>query len=526
MDRVVTSATEPPGAGAPNDSSSRAVPLSTSANTSLPSTVWTSPIAPVVRSTRRRSSRSGHQDAHTGSTSSRPPGERRSPRRRRWCRSVSRATASVPSIRPWLTTRIDCARARLVVSRSAMGAVSAVGAESVPRRRCCRWRRRDRRRPWTSLVRGRRGNRRWPPRARRVRSTPPETGDAREKRRVRLSPRQAAAKLPEARVRPAGLAPPLPGTAIATGSATLAGRGSSAASRRRFANASTSRSGGRSSSCSISSSYTRACWSAAARSPAAASASMSPIVTRALSGSIPASFRHHVTADRVSPRAVRATQRPRVLGGDRRALPFDPSRELVGARDVEAVEERPGVRRHHVRRPHAPSPTRTPTRRSRRVRGRTGLLGPGDRVLRLEILSERIQRLGERPRTALVIGVGPEVREDLVASNTAIAGAGEKRKDRKTAWLGGGPGDRFPVAVSDTQPSQRVDADHAQLPFRSCNGAWRGTGAVDKRSIGARFIQLDRITIPSTLCPPQTHLARGPVCVTDTQRFVARTYTQ
>ena len=211
MDRVVTSATEPPGAGAPNDSSSRAVPLSTSANTSLPSTVWTSPIAPVVRSTRRESSRRrppGRAYRSRRRLPSRPPGERRSPRRRRWCRSVSRATASAEH--PAVAHDPDRLRAgearreqvgdggrerrgRGVRPEAAMLPMATTGSASpvdVARARTTR-------KPALATQ------------ARRVRSTPPETGDAREKRRVRLSPRQAAAKLPEARVRPVGLAPPL-----------------------------------------------------------------------------------------------------------------------------------------------------------------------------------------------------------------------------------------------------------------------------------------------------------------------------
>lgn len=76
----------------------------------------------------------------------------------------------------------------------------------------------------------------------------------------------------------------------------VAGLGAVGLMRSRSASASTSGSGSAPNSCSRSVAWTRACWMAPARSPAASSASIRCSVTRALKRSSAASRRHHSPA--------------------------------------------------------------------------------------------------------------------------------------------------------------------------------------------------------------------------------------
>ena len=98
------------------------------------------------------------------------------------------------------------------------------------------------------------------------------------------------------------------------------------------------------------------------------------------------------------------------------SFPVHPSREVVRAGDMEAIEERSRIDRRRTG-----VVTASDRRREladvaadeRRVESQ--LLRSDDRVFRDEILSERVERLRERARSPFGVGVRPEEREHLVA---------------------------------------------------------------------------------------------------------------
>jgi len=70
--------------------------------------------------------------------------------------------------------------------------------------------------------------------------------------------------------------------------------------------------------------------------------------------------------------------------------------------------------------------------------------------------------LGERARTALIVGVRPEQGEQFLSGDPTLPGSSEQREDRHTSGLRRGSGDRLAVAVADGQTTERTNANHVR----------------------------------------------------------------
>ena len=118
-------------------------------------------------------------------------------------------------------------------------------------------------------------------------------------------------------------------------------------------------------------------------------------------------------------------------------LELGPALELVGARDVEAVEKRPGI---ELRRPLEVSrrlgleKLGEVTAEPEPIDQKLGRSGPDQLVI--EVALEAVEGLGECvPRLGLG-GIGPEQQEQPVAADTVIAGGNDAREQAEAAGTG------------------------------------------------------------------------------------------
>jgi hypothetical protein len=115
-----------------------------------------------------------------------------------------------------------------------------------------------------------------------------------------------------------------------------------------------------------------------------------------------------------------------MLDGDRGALALGPAREFVGAGQVESVEERAVVEIHGAlvfAAREGGRKLRDVARGERRIQPQ--ILRADYGFFHAEIAAQRIERLRQRARTALVVGVGPQEAQQLFARDAPLAGARE-----------------------------------------------------------------------------------------------------
>jgi hypothetical protein len=130
-----------------------------------------------------------------------------------------------------------------------------------------------------------------------------------------------------------------------------------------------------------------------------------------------------------------------------------PSLEGVRARQVEPLEERPpvqlgrafevatidgGVKRGHVA--------------GDQIGIEAQVLQSQENILRPQVAPERIERLGERPPTPLLIGVRPQLGNQAIAGHPSITSHREQRQQRKAPRLSGCSAQRTTIA-GDVQPT-------------------------------------------------------------------------
>src|SRR5262249_30133512 len=128
-------------------------------------------------------------------------------------------------------------------------------------------------------------------------------------------------------------------------------------------------------------------------------------------------------------------QRRCVLPSKRRTFAIGPTLELDRIRKKEAVEERTRIERGRILEAAVRDrgdEVRALTRQSGGVH--TDFGGALERVV-AENLAKRVQCLRERAASLLRLGLGPEVREQLVARDAPFPGGVEQREERETSPL-------------------------------------------------------------------------------------------
>ena len=163
-----------------------------------------------------------------------------------------------------------------------------------------------------------------------------------------------------------------------------------------------------------------------------------------------------------------AGQLPQRLGvAPRQARPLllDPAVELRCPRQTEAVKEGAGVPCRCVF--QLPSGQRRLELRHvarDQLRVEPELAGAEKDVIGPEILAQGIERLIEYPPRPLLLGVGPEVGEHLVAGEPLLAGGGKKGQDGQPARLRGRAA--YQAGVSpNVQSAESVDPQHDVLGY-------------------------------------------------------------
>jgi len=119
------------------------------------------------------------------------------------------------------------------------------------------------------------------------------------------------------------------------------------------------------------------------------------------------------------------------------SLDFGPALELVGARDVEAVEKRPGVelrRALEVTRRFGLKELGKITAEPERIDQKLGRSRPDQLVIQIAL--EAVEGLGERVARLGLGGVGPEQQEQPVAADPVIACGSDRREQAEAAGTG------------------------------------------------------------------------------------------
>jgi len=121
---------------------------------------------------------------------------------------------------------------------------------------------------------------------------------------------------------------------------------------------------------------------------------------------------------------------------ERASFDVDPPRKLVRAAEVKTVEERTTVQRRGARIVASRNGGREledVDRNERRIESQ--ILCTPDHAFDTEVLSQGVYGLGECARSAFIVRIRPEKREDSLAADTAIASAGKQREDRQPPRL-------------------------------------------------------------------------------------------
>ena len=171
--------------------------------------------------------------------------------------------------------------------------------------------------------------------------------------------------------------------------------------------------------------------------------------TRELKGSCAASRRHHAMASGIEPfdsaACGESVEDFLVCAGEASALAVEPSLELDAIHEVDAVEQRAGVKRRRalaIAGFHRTLELRHVGRDQLGVE--TELVTHCDDRLAADRLVDPVDGIREQGPTALAIGLGPEVRDDLLAPDAATARLPrcEDRQQRQTATLHRSSGQR------------------------------------------------------------------------------------
>ena len=188
---------------------------------------------------------------------------------------------------------------------------------------------------------------------------------------------------------------------------------------------------------------------------------MSPIATRALSGSWAQSFRHHSTRPQPVGAVGRAPgqllERRAVVARQLRPLLLQPALELRRVRDMEPVEEGTGVLRGGL----LQSVRVEGGREQGHVAGdevgiETEVLRPQEHLIRAQLLAESIQGLVEPLPGPLIAGLGLEHREQAVPGDALVARGRKQGEQSQAARLGRRAAEPLPVALH-VQPAERVE---------------------------------------------------------------------
>jgi len=83
-----------------------------------------------------------------------------------------------------------------------------------------------------------------------------------------------------------------------------------------------------------------------------------------------------------------------------------------------------------------------------------------EEILGLQGLARGVERLGQRMTGAFLAGFGPEQRDQLVATEAALACDGEDDQQRKQAALAGRAGQRLPLLIGDVHTPKCPQSQH------------------------------------------------------------------
>ena len=142
------------------------------------------------------------------------------------------------------------------------------------------------------------------------------------------------------------------------------------------------------------------------------------------------------------------------------ALGLHPALEVRRVAQIEAVEERPRVQRHRLRRVAALERGLEALNVARDDVGVQPQLGGAEQQLRrVEIAPQRVAGLLEESVGVLAVALGPEVGNQLVAAQAALAGGGEQREERERLAARGGTA-ALGAILFDRKPAQRPHGQH------------------------------------------------------------------